>query len=463
MEPFVLRVIQQLPLAEAVYRVLAFGLDPDFLEQIFQSQRGSSYTKVISFNVLTHLVSDALFANKSGLAVFQKGRADGTLNASVEALYRKLGRVPPALSMSLLEHTAQRLEALFPPGVDERPLPAALADFTGIIVDGKVSKGVPHRLRPLRQAKGGLIGGRSLVAYHASSGRVLAFYGAEDGEANDVRFFPDLAEKLRQRLASQKRLWIADRQFANVPTLTRMLPGADAFVVRYSKAASFTPDPQRPAQHGHDDDQRPYVEEWGWLGQSPKRDGLYVRRITVQRGNDEALIVLTSLLDAECFPAAMLLEVYRSRIDIEYVFQRITDVFGLRKLIGTSPRATLFQLSLCLLLYNVLQLVRGTVAVANGKSLEQVSPKKLLEDVREELIALNKVLAKATILDALGEPWTAEELRQLLGRRLARWEKRWAKAARRRHRPPKPSRKSGHACAHRILMTDRQTGKKQCS
>jgi hypothetical protein len=364
--------------------------------------------------------------------------------------------------MALLEHTTQRLQALLPPGVEERPLPTAVADFIGIIVDGKVSKGVPHRLRPLRQAKGGLIGGRSLVAYHASQGYALGFHGTEDGDANDVRFFPALAEKLRRQLAGRKRLWIADRQFGNLPTLTLMQQGEDAFVVRYSKALGFTPDPERPAQHGHDDDQRPIVEEWGWVGRSHKRDGLYVRRITVQRGNDEPLMVLTSLLETEHYPAAVLLEVYRNRIDIEYVFQRITEVFGLRKLIGTSPRATLFPLSLCLLLYNVLQLVRGTVALANAKSMEEVSPKKLLEDVREELIALHKVLTKETIARALGEPLTAMELRQLLGQRLARWEKRWTKAARRRHRSPKPTRKSGHACAHRILTAERRC-KEECS
>jgi hypothetical protein len=463
MEPFELAVIQRLPLAEAVYRVLAFGLDTASLEQIFAAHHDNSYTKVISFDVLTHLVSDALFAGKSGLPVFQKGRDDGTLNSSVEALYRKLRRVPPALSMALLEQTAQRLEPLFPPGLQERPLPAELAEFTGIVVDGKVSKGVPHRLRPLRQAKGGLIGGRSLVAYHAGHGRVLGFYGDEDGDANDVRFFPALADKLRRQLAGRKRLWIADRQFANVPTLTRMQQDGDAFLARYSKAAGFTADPGRPARQGRDDDRRPFVEEWGWLGKSQKRDGLYVRRITVQRDDDDPLVVLTSLPEAERYPAAMLLEVYRNRVDIEYVFQRITEVFPLRKLIGTSPRATLFQLSLCLLLYNVLQLVRGTVAAANAKSMEQVSPKKLLEDVREELIALHKVLGNGAILRALGGPSTAAELRQLLGERLARWEKRWTKAARRRHRPPKPTRKSGHACAHRILMEDRQNAKKECS
>jgi len=461
MTSFDLAVLHRLPLAEAVYRVLAYAWDDAFLEELYQAHRGSQYTKTISFPTLVHLVSDALFVGRSGLQTFQQGQADGVLQASVEACYRKLGRVTPALSTALLEGATQRLEALFPTGGDERPLPAALAGFTGIVVDGKVSKGVPHRLKPLRQAKGGLICGRSLVAYSLREGRVLGFYGEEDGDANDVRFFPTLAERLRQRLTGP-RLWVADRQFATLPVLNRMAQDADAFLVRYSKAVGFTPDPDRPAQAGLDAEGRPLLEEWGWLGQSKKRPGRYVRRMTVTRAGQDPLQVLTSFLEAATYPAAMLLEVYRARVDIEYMFQRITEVFPLRRLIGTSPRATLFQLSLCLLLYNVLQLVRGYVAVANGKALEAVSPGKLLEDVREEMIALHKMLDLQRLLAVLGQRRTAAELRELLAERLARWKQRWAKAPRHRNRPPKPKRKSGHACAHRILTADQGTAK-ECS
>ena len=45
---------------------------------------------------------------------------------------------------------------------------------------------------------------------------------------------------------------------------------------------------------------------------------------------------------------------------IETVFHQITDVFSLKHLIGTQPKAVLFQLSFCLLLYNTLQVVRAT-------------------------------------------------------------------------------------------------------
>lgn len=461
METFALEVIHRLPLAEAVWRVLAFGLHADFLEQLFQDHRRASYTRELTFANVVHLVSDALFAGKSGLSTFQTSRADGTLTTSVEAVYGKLSRMPPALSMALLQHTSERIQGLFPAGSEERPLPPALAHFLGTVVDGKVSKGVSHRHKALRQAKGGLIGGRSLVAYDLC-GRVLGFHGEEDGDANDVRFFPALADQLRQRVAGP-RLWIADRQFATLPVLTGMQKDQDAFVVRYSKAVGFTPDPDQPAREGLDAEQRPVVEAWGWLGKSQKRAGMVVRRITVQRVGQEPLMVLTSLLEAETYPAAMLLEVYRARVDIEYVFQRITEVFHLRRLIASSPRGTLFQLSLCLLLYNVLQLVRGYVAVSNAKAMEAVSPEKLLGDVREEMIALSKLLSRRQIVAALGKPLTAAALQDLLAKRLTCWQIRWTKAKRRRKRPAKPERQSGHACAHRILIAAQQAARKRSS
>jgi IS4 transposase len=63
------------------------------------------------------------------------------------------------------------------------------------------------------------------------------------------------------------------------------------------------------------------------------------------------------LLDAELWPATDLLFVYLTRWQIENVFQAITGVFALRHLMGCTARATVFQASLCLLMYNVLQVL----------------------------------------------------------------------------------------------------------
>src|ERR1700722_15587137 len=103
MESFQRQVLDKLPLAEAVHRVLAYALEPSFLDGLFEKNRGSSYTKVISFSTMTHLVGDALLRDKSGRRVFEQAQQAGGLAASIAAAYKKLGRMPVAVSMAFLE------------------------------------------------------------------------------------------------------------------------------------------------------------------------------------------------------------------------------------------------------------------------------------------------------------------------------------------------------------------------
>jgi hypothetical protein len=447
MEPFTRDVLAKIPLAEASLRVLAYVLEPGALNAVFEEYRGGHYTKLISFATMTRLVSDALFQAKSGRAVFERARHDDRLPASVDATYRKLGRMPVAVSMALVRTFCQRAQHLLPTNDGERSLPASVQDYFGIVLDGKISKGVQKRLKALRGAPGGLIGGRSLVAYSFNQGLLLDFYGDEDGDANDV---PDVVERVRP-LTPARRLWIADAQFSFVPYLAELNAGGDDYVVRLSGAASFTPDPTQPARGGIDADGRRYVEDWGTIGTRRGRVRQAVRRITVERPGQKPVVVVTSLLDAQYYPAAELLDLDRFRPDIEVVFQRITAVFALRQLIGSTPKATLFQLAICFVLYNVLQLVRAYVAATNAKRMDEVSPQKLLEDVRDELAAGYKMVGAAGLAAALGQPLPGERLRRWLGQRLDRWSPRWTQGKRRRHRPPKPARRSGHACAYRII------------
>jgi hypothetical protein len=82
MDSFGRQVLDKLPLAEATLRVLSFALQDSFLEECYQGSRGQSYTKVISFPLITHLVCDALLQSKSGRRVFEKAHQEESLAAS---------------------------------------------------------------------------------------------------------------------------------------------------------------------------------------------------------------------------------------------------------------------------------------------------------------------------------------------------------------------------------------------
>ena len=74
------------------------------------------------------------------------------------------------------------------------------------------------------------------------------------------------------------------------------------------------------------------------------------------------------------------------------MFQQVTEVFGLEGLIGGTPKACLFQFAFCLLLYNMIQVMRAYVAEAQQREIEEISSEKLFDDVKRELIAWNVML-----------------------------------------------------------------------
>jgi hypothetical protein len=208
------------------------------------------------------------------------------------------------------------------------------------------------------------------------------------------------------------------------------------FLVRYNRTLTFTADPRRPAGEGTDARGRRWVQEWGWVGAAGRPDRLYVRRITLERpevppgGGDDDVILITDLLDERLYPAADLLECYLHRWGIEKMFQQVTEVFDLRHLIGTTPRAAIFQGAFCLMLYNIIQVIRGYVADDGGLAGEQVSSHKLFDDVRRELTAWSAIGGgddpQAT-LAALATPRCPEQMRTRL-RELLRWNDLWHKS-----------------------------------
>ena len=60
------------------------------------------------------------------------------------------------------------------------------------------------------------------------------------------------------------------------------------------------------------------------------------------------------------------------------VFQQITEVFACQVRCSTTPQGTLFPLRFCLLLYNLIQVVRAHVACAQ-RPVESISTELLSE------------------------------------------------------------------------------------
>jgi hypothetical protein len=435
---FAREVLNRLPLAEAVLSLWRWVTDPLFVLSVFARHSGLGYEKEISFGVLVQLIADALLEHQgSGRKSFERGREQGLLTASVQAVYQKLGRIPLGLSEAWLAESTARVRPVYP-GTAQLPVPSALRGLEVIIVDGKAIKRVAKRLKPLQGRKGGVLGGKALGALELRSGLVVAMATHPDGETNEAKLVPAVLPQVREQVAGTC-LWVADRQFCDLTQTAAFASGADHFLVRYHPKTHFCPDPTRPAQRGQDGQGRGWEQDWGWLGCEQAKPRRFVRRLTLYRPGEEPIILLTDLLDAAQVPANELFALYLARWSIERVFQQITEVFHLQTLIGTTPQGTVFQLAFCLLLYNLVQVVRAYVAAAQARPVPTLSTELLFDDVHRQLVAFTELVPPTQVEPLFPGLPSEEELRAQLTRLLATvWTARWLKAPTKKRKVPAP-------------------------
>jgi hypothetical protein len=262
---------------------------------------------------------------------------------------------------------------------------AACFDGLDVVIgDGKKIKNVAKRLKPTRGFSGKLLGAKSLVGIDARTGLAIAMSDSLDGMANDVPLVPELMEQLHQ-IIPRPILSIWDRQFDDVRTLGRLSARAgDSFVVRMKQ--SHTTWVLESSFESRDPQGRRLLDEIGMLGKG--KQAMRVRRIKLFRAADEEDVeLLTNLFDAAQFPVTELLALYKLRWGIEQVFQQVTETFSLSHLIGSSPQAVLLQFSFCLLLYNMMQVIKAYVAEDGRVLASVVSMFYLFDDVRQELLS----------------------------------------------------------------------------
>jgi hypothetical protein len=452
-------VLPRVPLANAALTGWSYLLRPESLTDLFERHRGRSYEDILTFPEFVALIRDASVLHEgSGLASLERADERGELPTCQEAVYAELRRVPIGLSAAFLEETTERLRALLPRGASAEDLPGSLDGIEVVVLDGKQIKGVAKRLKPVRGRPGKVVGGKVLVADRPRQGLAVAMAAERDGEANDIRLMPAMLPRARARIAGV-RLWVGDRRFCDLDQPARMTEEGDHFLLRRSLRPGFHADPGRPPRSFADAAGRGVTERWGWIGAPKEERRRYVRQIHLARPGDEDVYLVTDLLDERAYPAEDLLAVYLRRWEIERVFQKIVEVFALRRLIGSTPRATIFQAAFCLLLYNLLHLMRAFVAAGReGPAADSVSLEKLFDDVQAELTTVAVLFPSATIAGRFAGEWSREEVVSRLERLLGdAWKPRYRKATRKKPRPAVTKAKcsGAHTSVQKILDAER--------
>ena len=455
MDGFQTEVVVRLPLAEATYRVLSHVLSDDLLAEIYDLYRGHGYEREITFATMVWLIHDALFIRPSARQAIEKARESGRLSAKNCSVYQKLGRMNLNLSMALVRMTSPMLGELLPETAREAALPASLAGFDSIVIDGKTIKHVSHRLKVTRPFRGKVTSGKFLAALSMRGELVLAMQATPDSCCNDVPLVPGLLAQLH-RQDDRPMLFIADRQFGGVRVPLDLCRDGNHFLIRLQNNIGFEVDPARRAGKGVDERGRRYTEEWGWIGAGRR---LYGRRIVLQRPGLDDLIVETDLVDEPAYPAVDLLRAYDERWTIERVFQQVTEVYELRHLIGSTPQGTIFQAAWCVLMYNVSQVIKAHVAADGDLLPRQVSGELVFDDDAAQMTTWNTLLSPEQTVQVVLPAKETGELRDYLSERLGPlWTPRWLKSPKKKpteyHKKRRPP--NGSICVHRALQAEKR-------
>jgi hypothetical protein len=157
------------------------------------------------------------------------------------------------------------------------------------------------------------------------------------------------------------------------------------------------------------------------------------------------------------------LAVYLRRRGIEQVFQRATEAFGLARLIGSSPEATVSRASYCLAPCDVMRVVQGYVAAAGACAASAASTHKLFADAHAGLLAACRLVPAAELAPLIDGTGTAADvagrLHSLPG---GSWRPRYRKARDAKPRRPRsPAKQSGaHTPVYRLQQKHKASRKK---
>jgi hypothetical protein len=446
MNSFESELMRRSPLAGCVLELSDHVFNPGLLAEIYDQHRGRCYEDVLSFDSFLVLMRDALVRyGGSAHKLFVELENTGDHPVDESNFYRKLGRMPVPVSRALLREGSKRLAELMPGPASV--LPKCFDGFEVVIGDGKKIKDAAKRLAPTRGFSGSLIGAKALVAIDARTGLALAMSDSLDGLTNDVPLVPELMQQLIQ-VIDRPILSVWDRQFGEPKTMRMFMvrPG-DVFVTRVKETLTFTAD---SCVKTIDSQGRRVIDEVGFCGHGKTR--MPVRRVRLIRPGEDDVILVTNLIDAKIYSAADLLELYAKRWGIEQIFQQVTETFSLQHLIGSAPKAVLLQFSFCLLLYNMMQVIKAYVAQDGAVLITLISMHYLFDHTRRQLQAW----AYHTSSTWPASNRTASAMRQRLAQLLKGiWNpKLFTKAADKKPRgKPKPITylKGGHSSVQRIL------------
>jgi len=251
---------------------------------------------------------------------------------------------------------------------------------------------------------------RFVVFFSLVSGAILAV--AQGSLAvSELSLLAQLASQL-----AKGDILIGDRGFGSYPVIALLQHtlGVD-FIGRTNRRV----DGRRRLQRlGHDDwllqwkkgpNASPWMTLWQWQGLPATLTLRAVKGSLYQRGfRVRQVIVITTLLDAQAYPAQQILQAYLRRWRLEMCLDDLKTTLGMESLRSRSPEMAQKELYMRLMAHNLVRCTMAQAASEHHAPLERISFKGSLDAVRQ----FSQAMAQAKSKKKREQLW-AELLRTL--------------------------------------------------
>jgi len=356
------RFEQKSPFAVLIRSALQRFLPPEQLDRFFNDTAEKQYERTLLFSTLMTLMFEVVLkASPSVHYSYQRHQDD--IGVSIKSVYNKLNGVEPNTSAELVRYSVRQLRPLQRIMRGEAPQP--LPGHRVRIIDGNRFSGTEHRLKETRDHQAAPLPGFALAILDPRYRMIVDIIPCEDGHASERSLFPQL-----KPLVAKNDLWIADRNF---PTLELMfdIASADAFFLmrQHGSLKTWT---EKSEERYVGKTETGYVHEQRIEVEHPKTGELLVlRRIRLvlfepTRDGEEEIVLLTNLTKKSA-SAIVCCNLYRDRWGIEGAFLEMTECLACEIDTLCYPRAAIFTFCLAAMLYNVVALLKSTIAAVHGE------------------------------------------------------------------------------------------------
>jgi len=359
LNPMFDRFVEKSPISVMARGLTERVLNPEQLNEWFDSTANEQYTKDLLFSSVFDIMSQVVCGSHHSVhAAYQASKEE--ISVSITSVYNKLNGIETNTSAQLVRYAAEQVEPIIKKlgGTVRSPLPGKRIK----LLDGNCIEKSQHRIKELRSIAAGPLPGKSLVVYDRVLRLPIDVFPCEDGHAQERSLLKTVLSTIKTADA-----WIADRNFCTIEFTCGIVVRGAYFIIREHKKYPWQL-LGKEKYIGKIETGKVYEQPILVCDKSGQEHTFRRIRVNLKketRDGDRDIFIISNLSKSAA-SAKKIARLYRDRWTIETAFQHLTE--HLNSEINTLgyPRAALFGFCVALVAYIIMSVIKSAIGSVHG-------------------------------------------------------------------------------------------------